>query len=99
MKIEMCDEFLYRVNDVKLDITDEFNTCKENILRNNSDLKFYNGEWVKIKVNNFITHHVKPAQTLTEIAKDYSVDLNKIKADNNLVADKLFIGQILRIYK
>ncbi len=99
MKIEMCDEFFYRVTDLNLDLFKEFNTSKENILRNNNNIKLYNGEWVKIKENDFITHLVKPMQTLSDIAKDYCVEINKIKVDNNLLCDKLFIGQILKIYK
>ena len=53
MKIELCEEFFYRVNNEKLDFEQEFNSCKENILRNNENLKFYCGEWIKIKVNKY----------------------------------------------
>ena len=38
MKIEMCDQFYYRVQDE--DIYNIFNTSKENILRNNKNIKF-----------------------------------------------------------
>ena len=99
MKLELCDEFFYRVNDENLDIHKLFNTCKENILRNNEKFKLYSGEWIKIKVNNFITHRVKPTETLGVVADIYGVDINKIKQNNNLKSDKLFIGQSLKIFK
>lgn len=99
MKIEMCDEFFYRISDLNLNIFDEFNTCNENVIRNNKNLKIYNGEWVKIKVNDFVVHHVKPMQTLSDIAKEHLMDVNKIIQDNNLKSNKLFIGQMLKIYK
>lgn len=99
MKIELCDDFFYRVDNVNLNIENEFNSCQENVLRNNINLKLYCGEWIKIKVNNFITHHVKPAQTLNSIAQIYGTDSKKIKDNNNLKNEKLFIGQRLKIYK
>lgn len=98
MKIEMCDEFYYRINDENLNIDKVFNTCKENVLRNNENIKLYSGEWVKIKVNDFQTHYVKPAETLYEIAKKYNVEVETLKENNNLLTDKLFIGQCIRIY-
>lgn len=99
MKIEMCDEFYYRVLDKSKDICKELNTSNENILRNNEDLKIYDGEWVKIKVNNFITHHVKPAESIVDVAKKYNITIEKIMEDNNLNSSKLFIGQTLKIFK
>ena len=99
MKIKLCDEFFYCVNKEKFDLENEFNSCKENILRNNNKLKYYSGEWVKIKVNNYITHHVKPAETLSLIAKTYGTEKEKIIYDNDLKSDQLFIGQKLKIYK
>ena len=98
MKIELCEEFFYRVNNEKLDFEQEFNSCKENILRNNENLKLYCGEWIKIKVNNFKIHHVKPAESLSSIAKFYGTDSKKIIEDNKLLNEKLFIGQRLKIY-
>ena len=96
MKIEICEEFFYRVSGV--DILKTFNTCKENIFRNNSYLNIYNGEWVKIKINNFKKHSVKPMETLEKIAKQYGLSEDQILEDNKLKSRKLFIGQILRIY-
>ena len=99
MKLDLCDEFFYRVCDEDLNINKTFNTCKENVLRNNEKIKLYSGEWIKIKVNNFITHHVKPTETLSSIAEIFGVDVQKIKQENNLKSDKLFIGQSLKIFK
>ena len=98
MKIELCDDFFYRVTDLNLDIFKEFNTSKENILRNNQNIKFYSGEMLKIKVNDYKTHFVKPAETLKQIADVYNVDFSKLKQDNNLENEKLYIGQRLKIY-
>ena len=98
MKIELCDEFFYRVTDLNIDVYKEFNTSNENVLRNNKNLKYYNGEIIKIKVNDFKTHFVKPAETLQQIADSYGVDILKMKEDNNLENDKLFIGQRIKIF-
>lgn len=98
MKIELCDEFFYRITATNMDIYKEFNTSNENILRNNQNIKFYSGETIKIKVNNFKTHFVKPAETLQKIADFYKVDILKLKEYNNLENDKLYIGQRLKIY-
>ena len=99
MKIEMCDEFFYRINNSSLNLFNEFNTSQENVLRNNNKIKIYNGEWVKIKVNDFVVHHVKPMQTLSDVAREHSMEIDKIIQDNNLKSNRLFIGQMLKIYK
>ena len=99
MKIEMCDVFFYRIDGDNLGVFKDFNTCHENVLRNNNKIKFYVGEWVKIKVNDFIKHHVRPAETLKDIAKQYGIEVDKILIDNNLKSYKLFIGQTLKICK
>lgn len=99
MKIKMSDEFIYRVTDENLNLFKEFNTCKENVVRNNSNIKPYAGEWMKIKINNFYLHHVKPTETIKKIATLYGVDDLKLMRDNQLKENKLFIGQILKIYK
>lgn len=99
MRIEICDEFFYRICNSKMDLFNKFNSCKENIKRNNNAIKLYNGEWVKVKVNDFIIHHVKPAESLEEISKKYCLDQLKLCEDNNLNNNKLFIGQRLKIYK
>ena len=98
MKVEMCDNFFYRITDEKEDVFSSLNTCKENVLRNNKNLSFYCGEWIKVKVNNYKTHIVKPAQTLQDISEIYGMEIDKIKSDNNLNTNSLFIGQILKIY-
>ena len=98
MKIEMSDEFYYRIkqND---EIYNCFNTSKENVLRNNEKLNFYAGEWVKIKVNDYLTHIVKPVENIEQIAKIHDITVEDILKDNNLQNSKLFIGQRLKIYK
>jgi len=99
MKVERCDEFYYRISDSNLDIFNKFNADKNNVVRNNKSIKIYEGEWLKIKTNNFHTHIVKPIETLNKIAESYKTESEKIIKDNNLKSTKLFIGQILKIYK
>ena len=53
MTIELCDEFFFRVTNKDFNLWDEFNTSRENVLRNNNKLKLYAGEWVKVKVNDY----------------------------------------------
>lgn len=99
MKVKMCTNFSYRITNKDMDIINLLNTSKNNILRNNYDIDFYNGEWIKVKVNDYLTHIVKPTETLNNIAKKFNLSIEKIKLDNMLDGDKLYIGQILKIYK
>lgn len=99
MNIEMEKAFYYRVQvgDKFESLIQKFNTCKDNILRNNPDIPLYAGEWIFIKQNEFIMHCVKPMETLEFIAKKYKTTIEKIKIDNELKSDKLFIGQHIKI--
>lgn len=99
MEIELCDTFYYRIPNDKFDVYTKFNTSKDNVFRNNQAIDFYAGEWVKIKQNNYMSHVVKPTETLYEIAQKYNTTTIKIQADNNLKTDRLFIGQTIKIYK
>lgn len=99
MEIDKCDEFYYRVQSPDEDIYKKFNTSNEGVVRNNDKLSFYAGEWIKIKVNDYVLHIVKPTETLEKISEIYCVEKSKIIFDNNVVSEKLFIGQTLKIYK
>lgn len=101
MEIKLPKEFDYRVmrGDSVESICEKFNTCKENILRNNPNLSLYAGEWIRIKVNDFVMHIVKPTETINDIARFHGVLKEKIINDNALSSEKLFIGQALKIYK
>lgn len=100
MDINLSKEFVYRIQekDTIESLCKKFNTCKENILRNNDSLNLYAGELVNIVVNDFQIHIVKPAETLNEIVNKYNIDAVRLKQDNNLVSEKLYIGQMLKIY-
>lgn len=100
MDIKQSKRFYYRVkpNETMQEIMKKFNTCKSNILRNNSDLELYAGEWVIICENEFKIHCVKPIETIDSIAKLYNMEKEKIIKDNNLLTTKLFIGQQLKIF-
>jgi len=99
MEMKTKKQFYYRVEEGQnlKDICAMFNTCKENILRNNNEIELYAGEWVRITKNDFFMHIVKPTETLPLIANMYNIDINKLKEDNNLNSEKLFIGQMLKI--
>ncbi len=97
MKIKMCEEFYYRAKEKDEDVYNKFNSSKEKVLRNNENIKIYAGEWIKIKQNDFITHFVKPVETIEQIARIYNTSAEQIIKDNNLEVSKLFIGQKLKI--
>lgn len=99
MNIELCDKFFYRVqqSDTLFSLCERFNTCIENIERNNKDIDLYPGEVVFIKMNEFKVHIVKPTETLKNIAEKYGKSEQDIVLANNLSDNKLFIGQRLKI--
>ncbi len=101
MNIVLAKEFLYRIkqNETINVLCTKFNTNKNNIVRNNENIPLYVGEWVKIKVNDYLSHFVKPMETLSKIASKYNLSVEKLKTDNNLQENKLYIGQLIKIYK
>ncbi len=100
MDIKLAKNFYYRLNETDAKtLFSKFNTDKHNITRNNSRAIFHKGEWIHIKINDYITHIVKPAENLEKIAQKYNIPVEKLKTDNNLNSDSLFIGKILKIYK
>ena len=99
MKIKMCDEFFYCVRTLEEDKIKSLNADFGNVFRNNNKLKLYKGEWVKIKVKDYVIHHVRPTETLINVAKKYNSNKEKLIKDNHLTCEKLFIGQELRIYR
>ena len=98
MKIELCEEFFYCINDATIDLFKLLNTSKENVIRNNNKIKIYVGEWIKVKTNKFKIHYVKPVENIYEIAKSYNTTAEKIIEDNKLNSSKLFIGQVIKIF-
>ncbi len=100
MKIELDDEFFYRINGEKPnELYIKFNTEKSNVKRNNESLNFYDGEWVEIKPNDYVCHIVKPMESINKICELYGIDKQKLIADNNLTTEHLFIGQHIKIKK
>ena len=100
MEVKQCSQFYYRVQegDSLLKICNKFNTSKDSLKRNNESLDLYVGEWLIIKTNDYKTHYVKPAEKLTDIALKYNTNVEKLKQDNNLQNERLYIGQMLKIY-
>ncbi len=99
MEIELSDNFFYRIPMDKVDIYTKFNTSKENVSRNNNEIDLYAGEFVKIQQNEYVSHIVKPMENLEKIAKIHDTTIERLKDDNKLVNDKLFIGQIIKVKK
>ncbi|MCQ2555749.1 MAG: LysM peptidoglycan-binding domain-containing protein [Clostridia bacterium] len=101
MEIKTSRQFYYKIlpNESLKELCEKFNSSTDNILRNNSNLNLYAGEWVKVDVNNFFTHIAKPMETLDDVAKKFNVGKEKLVQDNQLETDKLFIGQSIKIYK
>ena len=96
MQIKMSHTFFYRVN--KLNFYKQFNTSKNNILRNNNNLEYYLGEMVRIKLNDYCVHTVLPMETIKSVCEKYNITEQELKDKNSLSTDKLFIGQQLKIY-
>lgn len=99
-KIKETKIFFYRVcaEDNLSEICKKFNSSKENILRNNSQIPLYPGEIIKIKQNDYLVHFVKPAETLKDICLQYGKTEDELKVENNLQTEKLYIGQEIKIY-
>ena len=98
--LELEKQFVYRIQagDTINLLCEMFNTSKDQILRNNNGIPLYEGELVEIYVNNFKIHIVKPTETLFYIAEKYNVDIHDLKQNNKLQSEKLYIGQMLKIY-
>ena len=96
MEIELEKKFTYRVceQDTLNSICIKFNTCKENILRNNNEIPLYAGEIIEITLNDFVIHIIKPTETLESVARIYNISCEELKNLNNLNNNKLFIGSV-----
>ena len=58
---------------------------------------FQEGDLIVLKKPEGVRYSVKPLETLMEIASRFGVTENEIMQKNNLITDKLFVGQILLI--
>ncbi|MBR1987825.1 MAG: LysM peptidoglycan-binding domain-containing protein [Clostridia bacterium] len=101
MRIKLSKTFYYRLSesDNLESLSKDYNCDITNIKRNDPSNTVYPGEWVYIKQNEFISHYVKPTETLASIATKYNVDINVLRKDNTLNNDKLFIGQRIKIFE
>ncbi len=100
MDIKPSKQYYYRISieEVQKGFYQKLNTSKENVLRNNDKINYYAGEIVFVSTNDYKTHIVKPAETLKDICQKYNMLEETLIKDNNLVSNKLFIGQSLKIY-
>ena len=96
MDIKTSKEFWVKITSEKAinEIEDKFNATVE---RNNNDLKLYSGEWVKVCVNEYKIHVVKPTENLVQIAEIYNISAQELMKQNNLKNEKVFISQRLKI--
>ena len=84
-------------NDTFEKIAERYNlTCKILSMANEGKTQVEEGDYLVIPFSAKAIHTVRPLETLREIAERYNVSVEKIKADNNIVAP-LFIGQQLII--
>lgn len=98
MEIKLCPSFYYRYNgEGETELNKKFNTDNANIVRNNSDLARYSGEWLKIHALDYVPYIVKPTDDLKKVASKFNISVQKLILDNNLKTEKLFIGQRLKI--
>lgn len=97
----MAKSFYIRVKqgDTLNKIYQKYNTCKQNIVRNNPEIDLYCGELIKIKTNDYISYIVKPTETLDKICDKFNIEKDKLIQQNDLKDTKLFIGQQLKIFK
>lgn len=79
------------------ELCNTFSVEKHCIIRNNENVDLYDGEMIKIvkDVKNF--HIVKPMETLNSISQKYNKSIEELIKQNNLKANRLFVGQRLRI--
>lgn len=101
---EMANEIINDVNNEKWG-TDKTNPTRKERLTSAG----YNYDEVQAKVNeilginkqpSYITYKVKKGDTLIKIAKEYGTTYKKIAKDNNIInANKIYTGQVLKIYK
>lgn len=88
----------YDVNKIlKLNDYKDIVTIKNRGFEVNYDSDIDNQNYVFLTKIKAIRHTVKPLQTLNEIAGIYGVDKEQIIFNNNLMTEKLFIGQIVYI--
>ncbi len=98
MEIKLCQNFFYRyLGESESELNKKFNTDNSNIVRNNTELARYSGEWLKINSLDYVPYVVKPADSLFSVAEKFNISAQRLVTDNNLKSEKLFIGQRLKI--
>ena len=90
-------EIYYQVNndDNLATISKKFNITASQIVRNNPNIDFYEGEVVKIVYETNKMHVVKPMENLEIIARKYNTTVENLIEINHLNTVRLFIGQSL----
>ena len=85
-------------NQSKTSVTERIKFCKK-IIGNNSFIKvrFYENK-IKIKETSFV-YQVKKGDSLSLIAKKFSITTKYLKKINNLISNKIVVGQRLKIIK
>lgn len=98
MEIKILKDQFYRIDleKDKKELSKKFNS--NTVLRNNSNISIYKGEWIKFSVNNFKIHTVCPAESLADIAKKHKTTIERLKQDNCLETEQVFIGQQIKIF-
>lgn len=89
----------YQVKDGEnlISLMNKFDLPANNIVRNNPNIDFYEGEVVKLIYQRNQTHIVKPMETLLSIAQKHGTTAERLIELNNLKSTRVFIGQTLII--
>ena len=66
-------------------------------IKQNNPGTLYEGKFLFLPETNFKTYVVKPFDTLSKIATDFSVTVESLKMKNSLSNDYVFVGQKLYI--
>jgi N-acetylmuramoyl-L-alanine amidase len=88
---EIADRFNVSTKDLKL-----ANNLSSNSIRVGQELAIPNG-LVSPLANSFLEHTIARGETLSEIADDYSISLDRIRETNQLNSDNIRIGQVIKI--
>ena len=91
------DYYQVTINDNLNTISKKFNVTPNKVVRNNTNVDFYEGEVVKIIYDDSNIYIVKPLETLSTIAEKYNTSVEELVKLNNLKSTRLFIGQHLTI--
>jgi N-acetylmuramoyl-L-alanine amidase len=88
---EIADRFNVSLDNLKL-----ANNLNSNRIRVGQELAIPNGLVSSLAIS-FLEHTIARGETLSEIAADYSIPMDRIRETNQLNSDNIRIGQVIKI--